>query len=268
MIRTYQYQESPIQFDEVDGQIMANATLMCQVFKKKTINWLRLEGTKEYMDAIVRKNHLSLDQLVTTRPGSPENGGGSWIHEKLIIRLSQWLNPDFALWCDEKIAEYYRTGQIAKKENIPPSSMAEAMLQSSRLVTQIIELQISTSKRVEEIETKQIAIEEKVQKMEAVQKESELSLFDAPVSTEEIKELTLKAQVKQLVAKYARAMNVPYKAVYDSIYSDLNYRYNILLRGRKKREKETWLDVAERTGCLNYLFIIISDKVTRATKRA
>ena len=29
---------------------------------------------------------------------------GTWIHEKLILKLAQWLDVDFEIWCDEQIA--------------------------------------------------------------------------------------------------------------------------------------------------------------------
>lgn len=30
-------------------------------------------------------------------------GGGTWLHPKLAIRFAQWLDADFAVWCDEQI---------------------------------------------------------------------------------------------------------------------------------------------------------------------
>lgn len=168
MIQVFQYRESPIQFDEVDGQIMANATLMCQVFKKKPINWFRLEATKDYIDAIVRKNHLSEDQLLTTRSGSPENGGGSWIHEKLILRLSQWLNPDFALWCDDCLAELMREGHTSLK----PMTITEVALAHSKNITQSLEILVKHEKELTEIKTRQLAIEEMVERLNQIQEEA------------------------------------------------------------------------------------------------
>lgn len=130
MIHLFHYNESPIQFEEIGGQIMANATSMCEAFGKRPVDWLRLENTKRYMEAIskklkketlntdsqgvepnVRIPHITENQLVTTRQGNRENGSGTWIHERLVLSLARWLSIDFELWCDDKITELIRTGK-------------------------------------------------------------------------------------------------------------------------------------------------------------
>lgn len=113
MIKVFKYNNSPVQFEEINGQVMANATLMCQAFNKRFNDWSNLATTKRYFEAITKKNGNCDIQLVVTKTGSSENGGGSWIHEKLILSLARWLEVDFELWCDEKIAELLRTGQTA-----------------------------------------------------------------------------------------------------------------------------------------------------------
>jgi len=141
MIKIFEYENRPIQFEVIDGNVMANATVMCQAFKRQPNDWRALLGTKRYIEAITRKNGISDNQLVTTRHGNPESGGGTWIDEKLILNLARWLDVDFEVWCDEKIAELLRTG----KTSLYTLSPAEALLQTvQQLVNherQIIELQ-------------------------------------------------------------------------------------------------------------------------------
>lgn len=129
MIQLFEYKESPIQFEMIEGQVMANATLMCKAFGKRPVDWLKLESTKEYIEALkknsntgkngisenqgianVRKNHISNNQIVTIKQGSAINGGGTWIDQHLIIPLTRWLDVDFSIWCDIKVAELLRTG--------------------------------------------------------------------------------------------------------------------------------------------------------------
>lgn len=38
--------------------------------------------------------------LVKTKSGSPENGGGTWLHPKLAVAFARWLSVEFAVWCD------------------------------------------------------------------------------------------------------------------------------------------------------------------------
>lgn len=43
------------------------------------------------------------NQLVVTKKGSPENGGGSWFHPKLSVPFARWLDVKFSIWCDMQI---------------------------------------------------------------------------------------------------------------------------------------------------------------------
>jgi len=74
--------------------------------------WKSLEATKRYLDACTRKWGISENQLVTSRMGNPESGGGTWIHEKLILNAARYISVDFELWCDEKLSEMVRTGSV------------------------------------------------------------------------------------------------------------------------------------------------------------
>jgi hypothetical protein len=115
MLKKYKYKGSPIQFDIIDGKVMANATAMCKAFNKNPYEWQRLESTKRYIKAITGKN-LSVDnEVIITKATDPEKGGGTWIHEKLILSMARWLDVDFEIWCDGKIAELLRTGKTELK---------------------------------------------------------------------------------------------------------------------------------------------------------
>lgn len=114
-LKKFKYEGSPIQFEVIDGKIMANATLMCDAFDKRTNDWLALKSANRYIEAITRKNGISGNEVVIIKSGSPNNGGGTWIHERLIINLARWLDIDFEIWCDEKIAELLRTGKTELK---------------------------------------------------------------------------------------------------------------------------------------------------------
>jgi len=145
----YAYEGHDIQFDVVDGKVMANATAMCKVFGKKPSHWLELEAAKKYIKAIARKNGISDNQLVTTKPGSTENGGGTWINESLLLRLAGWLNIDFEIWMDERIAELLRTG----KTELTPSLPSDYKQAVKALLAQI-ELNEKVEERLLEVQPK------------------------------------------------------------------------------------------------------------------
>ena len=102
---TAHYGEMSVQFQE-NGFI--NATAIAKQFNKQPKEWLRLESTLEYIAQLVefqRCENPTFDknQLVTIKKGSPENGGGTWLHPKLAIPFARWLEARFAVWCDFQI---------------------------------------------------------------------------------------------------------------------------------------------------------------------
>ena len=100
----FQYNGSPITFQKGDS-VMVNATEMAKPFGKRPIDYLRLPSTNELLSAIVRKSHISENQLVISKQGSAENGGGTWMHEDVALDFAQWLSVDFRLWCNDRIKE-------------------------------------------------------------------------------------------------------------------------------------------------------------------
>jgi KilA-N domain len=90
-----------------------NATLAAKYFGKESKDWLRLDSTRDYISAFVqqakRTNPLfEENQLVMVKKGSPENGGGTWLHEDLAVAFARWLNADFGVWCDYQIKQILR----------------------------------------------------------------------------------------------------------------------------------------------------------------
>lgn len=110
-IQLFQYNDTPMEFEVIDGQVFANATIMCQAFNKRPSKWLELESTKRYLDALQVKTDLGTSLVETRKGNSNDFSQGTWIHEKLILKLAQWLDVNFEIWCDEKIAELLRTGK-------------------------------------------------------------------------------------------------------------------------------------------------------------
>jgi KilA-N domain len=102
---TAQYGEMSVLF-QTDGFI--NATAIAKQFNKQPKEWLRLSSTLEYIEQFIEfqrceNNTFDKNQLVIIKKGSPENGGGTWLHPKLAIPFSRWLDTRFAIWCDLQI---------------------------------------------------------------------------------------------------------------------------------------------------------------------
>jgi hypothetical protein len=110
-----------------DGSVLVNATEMAAAFDKKPGKWLELPSTKEFISALssIRKSDTS---LVATVMGSPINGGGTWLHEDVVIEFARWLSPEFAIWCNDRIKE------LLKEVITALPHMVEAMLVDPDLV--------------------------------------------------------------------------------------------------------------------------------------
>lgn len=108
-ITIFSYNGSDVSF--LNGEnIMINATEMAKPFNKRPVDYLRLPTTIDLISAIVRKSHISENQLVITKQGSAINGGGTWMHEDVALDFAQWLSVDFKLWCNDRIKELLTQG--------------------------------------------------------------------------------------------------------------------------------------------------------------
>lgn len=106
-----------IEFELIDGQLMANATAMCGAFGKRANDWTGSAAAKRYIKALEAKPEIPV--LVETRSGG--SNPGTWINERLILKLAAWLNVDFEIQCDEWVAELLRTGKVELAPALPQS---------------------------------------------------------------------------------------------------------------------------------------------------
>ena len=95
---------TPVSFRQ-DGFL--NATAIASHFGKLPKDYLKSEQTQQYISALaenlsVRRKILTEEnQIVIVKRGGSEQG--TWLHPKLAIHFARWLNPKFAVWCDEQI---------------------------------------------------------------------------------------------------------------------------------------------------------------------
>ncbi|MHA3098800.1 KilA-N domain-containing protein [Acinetobacter brisouii] len=89
------------QFNE-DGWF--NATLAASKFDKRPIDWLRLDETQNYINALC-------EQLGISEPKSlikAKRNNGTWLHPKLAVPFTRWLDTRFGVWCDLQIDQLLR----------------------------------------------------------------------------------------------------------------------------------------------------------------
>ena len=113
-----------------------NATVAAAKFGREPYGWLRqrenveytialadIDGNSGFVEELNKINELSSTSatsqakllklikktgLVKTKAGSPENGGGTWLHPDLAVVFARWLDVRFAVWCDKQINQIIR----------------------------------------------------------------------------------------------------------------------------------------------------------------
>jgi phage antirepressor YoqD-like protein len=178
-LKIYNYEGFPIQFDMVDGKIMANATLMAKAFNKEPGFVFKTRTWKEYELALMEAKNLRSEDIQSVRNG---NNGGSWIHEELVMEFARRLNPKFSIWCNDILAELFRTGSVA----LPKKSEAEQILDVIRL----LEVKVEQAKAEKEQVVKQLEVAQ-----------PKVEYYDNVIQSEGLFPITLIAQQANMTAR-------------------------------------------------------------------
>ena len=99
-LKVFEYEGKSITFDLGNGDVMVNATEMAKPFGKSVKDWTRLQSTDEYLNAL--KSVKGQMCLIESKAGNPNVGGGTWMHEDVALEFARWLNPIFAIWCNDR----------------------------------------------------------------------------------------------------------------------------------------------------------------------
>lgn len=108
-VKEFEYDGTTITFLTGDSIIM-NATDMAKKFGKRPANWLDNQYAKDFISTYSNARKRVITDLVQVRGGSPELGGGTWMHEDIALEFARWLNPMFAIWCNDRIKELMLNG--------------------------------------------------------------------------------------------------------------------------------------------------------------
>ena len=124
-VQSFNFGNVSVSFRE-DGYL--NATQIAAHFGKLPKDYLKTEQTQQYISALAEslsertKILTDENQLVIVKKGNSKNfTQGTWLHPKLAIHFARWLNPKFAVWCDEQI-EALLNGKVS--DNLPVKTTA------------------------------------------------------------------------------------------------------------------------------------------------
>lgn len=108
-----------------------NATIAADKFGKRPINWLELDSTDRYIEAMSLALKVGKSDLLEVKKG---RSGGTWLHPKLAVAFARWLSEEFAVWCDLQIDKIIH----GERDVIDWGMMRHASKSSNKVANEIL----------------------------------------------------------------------------------------------------------------------------------
>ena len=108
-------------------EMFFNATQMAKPFEKTPKNFLKLDSTKEYIEALLSLNAnnesfkgysespLKHENLVHIKKGKY---GGTWFHNDLALQFGRWLNSFFGVKLDKWVMNRFKQEAEQKRKRL------------------------------------------------------------------------------------------------------------------------------------------------------
>lgn len=130
-VKIYSFEGKPISFEAKEGDKFVSATQMAKAFDRRLQDFFRTNPTINYLQALHRhiegtdavqpkvRSRPSIEELANAFPhlikvirGGEPDLQGTWIHERLALKLAAWLSPEFELWVYDTILNIMKTESI------------------------------------------------------------------------------------------------------------------------------------------------------------
>lgn len=203
----FQYNGSPISFQKGDS-VMVNATEMAKSFGKSPKDFLKTEQTKRFITALSEVKKILSSDLVRVIYG---DNGGTWMHEDVAIEFARWLNPAFAIWCNDRIKELLTVGMTATQPTLEqmidnPDLVIKLATELKQKREEVSRLQMYSEQQKATIELQEEQLKESASKV--AYHDKVLSSVSTYTATQIAKEFGFGAET---LNKKLREMNVQYK---------------------------------------------------------
>lgn len=125
--------EKSFAYERKDDKLYFNWTAMGKPYGKNPAEFLRLQYVKDMCNNILSmrnmgENHNYDNQSVTlfeTRRGTGACGGGTWSDNTILtIEFARWLDPRFAIWCNQKIEQLMTKGVATMRNDVDDETLA------------------------------------------------------------------------------------------------------------------------------------------------
>lgn len=89
---------------------------MAKPFGKLPADFLKTQRTKDFIAELTAMKNIIATDLVIVKNGGSDFG--SWMHEDVALEFARWLNPAFAIWCNDRIKELVKFGITATPQTL------------------------------------------------------------------------------------------------------------------------------------------------------
>lgn len=113
-----------------------DATSMCQAVGKKWADYWRLNGTKDFIQALAESTGIPATDLADVKSGRE---GGTWVHPDIAIHLAQWCSPRFAVQVSRWVRELMTAGRVEFARPTSGDAILDSIEQTSRALVAIAE---------------------------------------------------------------------------------------------------------------------------------
>lgn len=104
ILRTYEAESLSIDVTFTSDAFF-NATAAAEPFGKRTVDWLVLDSTKAYIEALCDVIRSEKSSLLNVVRGGRGRADATWMHPDLAVPFCRWLDIRFAVWCDQQIKD-------------------------------------------------------------------------------------------------------------------------------------------------------------------
>ena len=111
----HQFQDYAIGQRSKDSYV--NLTQMCATAGKQVNDYLRLDSTKEYMNALSGVTGIPVVVDSATVPALVNRTSkGTWAHPEVAIDCAQWVSVDLRIWANRTLVQFIAAQQLPPAE--------------------------------------------------------------------------------------------------------------------------------------------------------
>lgn len=274
------------------------ATALCkagtaETGKRKDFhNYKVATPTQEFLKELSSTTGLTVDQLIQSLPGSPENGGGSWVHPRVAMHLAQWCSPKFAVRVTEWVLETLANPPAQAKSTQPEvrlpdlttpegalfvfeafAATARIQIEQGKKIDAVVASVVEIQAKVESIESQAIpaaefeALQTRLQKAEegldTIVQERKTALAELnkiPLSTRKPRPKKKIVLVRELVNHWAEIMGMSHKQVWTQFHEEFKKRYQFDALGRRQKMRGmSGIQIIERFGLIDDAYDLASE---------